>query len=286
MTKVPKLIKKIVITGETKVISGLLIGSSSSALEIGGVDKQVIRNPLTNIPYIPGSSLKGKMRSLMELNNGTMSVVKTFTGYSFGPTLNPDDIAARLFGYIKDKNIKTKDNDPNYRKQQPSRIIVRDGSLTNDSEEQLLEHTNLYTETKAENAIDRITSEANPRFFERVPAGARFDLSIVLNVFDIDIDNDIEMLTHIFHALQLVQDDYLGGCGSRGNGRVEFYIKDIIERTSDYYTGKKEEKNLIEDIKKQAYSSSNGKENSSTDKESAKNLIGLDFILDYFKNKK
>lgn len=217
-----KLVKKIIIKGKIVAMSGILVGASNTAMEIGGLDKQVIRNPITKIPYIPGSSLKGKMRSLLELNNGTIG-----TSRGFGPTQNPDHAAAKLFGYIKDK-----DNEGKKQRQQPSRIIVRDGELTKESQERLKLHTTLYTETKAENSIDRITSEANPRFFERVPAGAEFALNLTLNVFE----NEDDYLKHVFAALKLVQDDYLGGCGSRGNGQVRFVIEKISERTQDYYT--------------------------------------------------
>jgi CRISPR-associated protein Csm3 len=229
MSNTPKLIKKIIITGKIIAQSGIMIGGSGSAMEIGGLDKQVIRNPVTNLPYIPGSSLKGKMRSLFELSQGTIE--KDGRG-SYGPTQNPAHIAARLFGYIKSKK-----NEDAAKRQQPSRLIVRDGSLSSESVRRFKEKELPYTETKAENSIDRITSEANPRFFERVPAGAEFELNMVLNVFDIDIDNDIKMLTHIFHALKLVQDDYLGGCGSRGNGQVRFVIDSIEGKSLAFYNG-------------------------------------------------
>ncbi len=237
MANNPQLIKKIIITGKIIAESGIMVGASNSAMEIGGIDKQVIRNPITKIPYIPGSSLKGKMRSLFELNQGTLSTNEKLT--SFGPTHNPEHDAARLFGYIKDdKNITAKN------RQQPSRIIVRDAELTKDSKTKLKEHTTLYTETKAENSIDRITSEANPRFFERVPAGAEFALNITLNVFADENEKNEDYLKHVYTALKLVQDDYLGGCGSRGNGQVRFAIDAIVERNKDYYTGNATEKSL------------------------------------------
>lgn len=234
MANNPQLIKKIIITGKIIAESGIMVGASNSAMEIGGIDKQVIRNPITKIPYIPGSSLKGKMRSLFELNQGTIG--KDNRG-NFGPTQNPKHAAALLFGHIKDASNERKS-------QQPSRIIVRDAELTKDSQEQLKNHTTLYTETKAENSIDRITSEANPRFFERVPAGAEFELNITLNVFADENEKNEDYLKHVYTALKLVQDDYLGGCGSRGNGQVRFAIDAIVERNKDYYTGNATEKSL------------------------------------------
>ena len=234
MANNPQLIKKIIITGKIIAESGIMVGASNSAMEIGGLDKQVIRNPITKIPYIPGSSLKGKMRSLFELNQGTIG--KDNRG-NFGPTQNPKHAAALLFGHIKDASNERKS-------QQPSRIIVRDAELTKESQKKLKDHTTLYTETKAENSIDRITSEANPRFFERVPAGAEFELNITLNVFADENEKNEDYLKHVYTALKLVQDDYLGGCGSRGNGQVRFAIDAIVERNKDYYTGNATEKSL------------------------------------------
>ncbi|HNL06429.1 MAG TPA: type III-A CRISPR-associated RAMP protein Csm3 [Chitinophagales bacterium] len=228
MSKTPKLSKKIIITGKIIAESGIMVGASNSAMEIGGIDKQVIRNPITKIPYIPGSSLKGKMRSLFELNNGTLSTDSKLS--SFGPTHNPAHVAARLFGHIKHEQN-------NRKSQQPSRLIVRDASLTEKSQEELKNHTTLYTETKAENSIDRITSEANPRFFERVPAGAEFELNMVLNVFMDEQSKEENYLNDVFNALKLVQDDYLGGCGSRGNGQVRFVIDSIEGKSLAFYNG-------------------------------------------------
>jgi len=225
MSDTPQLIKKVIIKGEVIAQTGLMIGSSSSAMDIGGLDREVIRHPLTKLPYIPGSSLKGKLRSQLELNGGTVSVNQG-RNTSYGPTHNPKHLPARLFGHIKHKG----DNDNN--SQQPSRVIIRDGELLND--ERLNADTELlYTEVKAENSIDRITSAANPRFFERVPKGARFGLEIILNVFN--TDNEEENLEGLWQAMRLVQDDYIGGSGSRGNGQILFNLERMEERGLNYY---------------------------------------------------
>jgi CRISPR-associated protein Csm3 len=216
----PQLIKKILIEGVIIAESGIMVGGSSSAIEIGGTDKQVVRNPITKMPYIPGSSLKGKMRSLLELVMGQV-------GEDNGPTQNPNHIPAQIFGHINRNTEK---------KQQPSRLIVRDAELINP--EKLKDTELLYTEVKAENTIDRITSAANPRFFERVPKGAMFQLNMVLNVFDIDKRGE-EFLNHIFNAMRLVQDDYVGGSGSRGNGQISFKLDNITQRTHKFYEGDK-----------------------------------------------
>ncbi|MGB0524646.1 MAG: type III-A CRISPR-associated RAMP protein Csm3 [Flammeovirgaceae bacterium] len=221
----PQLIKKIMIEGQIIAKSGIMVGGSNSALEIGGTDKQVVRNPVTNLPYIPGSTLKGKMRSLFELVNGTIS--EDDRRGTYGPTHKTDALAAQIFGYIKH-------DDNNKESQQPSRLIVRDAELMNPED---IKGTELpYSEVKAENSIDRITAEANPRFFERVPKGARFKLSLVLNVFDND-KNGASFLKHIYNALRLVEDDYLGGAGSRGNGQVMVVLDSVKERNTTFYVG-------------------------------------------------
>jgi CRISPR-associated protein Csm3 len=220
-----QLNRKIIIEGKIIAESGIMVGASSGALEIGGTDKQVVRNPINKMPYIPGSSLKGKMRSLLELNEGTLGE----DNGNYGPTLNEAHLAAQLFGFIKDKKTKSD-------KQQPSRLIVRDAEMTNSSK-----FTNtelLYTEVKAENSIDRVTSAANPRFFERVPKGAEFKMNMTLNIFEKDLFNEKELLNALFRAMRLVQDDYLGGGGSRGNGQISFSIKNIWSRDKAYYETK------------------------------------------------
>jgi len=214
--QVHQLDKKIIIKGKIIAETGLMIGSNNAAMDIGGTDKQVIRNPINSIPYIPGSSLKGKMRSQFEISRGQV-------GEKGGPSQNPKHESARLFGHINRNEEK---------KQQPSRLIVRDGEMTNTD---VFSNTELlYTEVKAENTINRITAEANPRFFERVPAGAAFEMNMALNIFKSDEDGD-KLLDYVYEALQLVQDDYLGGGGSRGNGQISFKIEKVIERYPSYY---------------------------------------------------
>ncbi len=230
-----QLSKKLVISGEVTALTGLIIGGTSTALAIGMPDKLVVRNPVTNQPYIPGSSLKGKMRSLIELRDGTIGG-KGGGGIEHGASNDPNAAACKLFGY-------TQGNDKNKAQQQPSRLIVRDSNLIN--AEALAKIGDMpYSEIKAENSIDRITSAANPRFFERVPAGAKFNLSLVLNIFTSD-DED-ELISDLIASLKMVEDDYLGGCGSRGCGQVKFTIIKAVERTIEYYRSGAEEKSLDE----------------------------------------
>lgn len=202
-----KLVKKIIYSGQIELISGLHIGGTNAALNIGGPDKFVIRNPITQLPYIPGSSLKGKMRSLIELANG-----ETRNGQ---PSNDPNSLAGALFGTAGDTNNC-----------HPSRLIVRDAVLSNP--EELSDTDLLYTESKTEVSIDRITAKANPRTFERVPAGAMFSYEMVLNIFD---DEDEKQLRETLKkAMELLEDDYLGGNGSRGYGQIKFHPLPVKEK--------------------------------------------------------
>lgn len=213
-----KLIKKIIYTGDIVLKTGLHIGGTNAALNIGGPDKFVVRNPLNNVPYIPGSSLKGKMRSLIELKYGTISQKNTATN-------DPTTKAGKLFGTSPENSQdKTK---------RPSRLIVRDCELiTKDDHDSSYNFDNCdlpYTESKTEVSIDRVTAQANPRTFERVPAGAKFKLNMVLNIFD--TDNEQELKSTLNEAIELLKDDYLGGQGSRGYGQIDIIKK---EETKTY----------------------------------------------------
>jgi len=234
------LVKKLLIQGKIKTLTGLHIGGTNTAMAIGGPDNTVIRNPITNEPIIPGSSLKGKMRSLVELNEGRVGNKPMSKDVQNGP--NNDDLnfkSPNIFGTAR-----------NDEKQRPSRIIIRDARLL--TPESVFSNTDLpYTESKTEVVIDRITSKAMPRQLERVPAGAEFELNIVLNVFENIHEKELsedELLSTTFHALMLVQDDYLGGSGSRGSGQVKFEITRVIERNAAYYKGEDTEKDILEKL--------------------------------------
>lgn len=209
-----KLIKKIIYTGTITLKTGLHIGGTNAALNIGGPDKFVVRNPINNIPYIPGSSLKGKMRALVEIAKGCVST-------KGGASEDPNSISGRLFGVATGR-----DNN------RPSRLIVRDAEL-DVSNPAMFENTDLpYTESKTEVAIDRITAKANPRTFERVPAGAQFKLNMVLNIFEGEDEQQLKDTLKL--AIRLLQDDYLGGHGSRGYGQVEIKLDNIEGKTETY----------------------------------------------------
>lgn len=216
-----KLIEKKIYKGIITTMTGLHIGGTNSAMNIGGPDKFVVRNPLTNIPYIPGSSLKGKMRSLIELKYACCS--DDGRG-NIGPSQDPKSASGMLFG------TAGKNNDQKH----PSRVIFRDAPLIIDNEGGEygkdgidFSQTDLpYTESKTEVNIDRVTSAANPRTFERVPAGAKFRFEMVLNVFENEDTAKMEQL--LKEAIDLLENDYLGGNGSRGYGQVKFEIKETV----------------------------------------------------------
>ena len=233
-----KLLKKYIIKGTIKAETGIRIGGSSNAMSIGGIDNTIIRDPLTNLPYIPGSSLKGKMRSLLELSYGYIIQDGDKKGES---EHNRNYITSRLFGMATNKEKRF------------SRLIVRDSKLIESSID--LKKTELpYSEVKYENSINRITAKANPRPVERVPAGAEFNLEMVLSIFESDkeFDNNDDkypneeerLLGNIFYGLGLLQDDYLGGYGSRGSGKVRFNISKVFLREMSFY---QEERNDNED---------------------------------------
>ena len=208
-----KLVKKIIYTGTITLKTGLHIGGTNAALNIGGPDKFVVRNPINNVPYIPGSSLKGKMRALVEIAKGCISDGKASN--------DPKSISGELFG------VATGNSD-----NRPSRLIVRDAELDL-SKPEMFDNTDLpYTESKTEVAIDRITAKANPRTFERVPAGAQFKLNMVLNIFE--GENEQRLKETLQFAIRLLQDDYLGGHGSRGYGQVEIRLDPQDGRTETY----------------------------------------------------
>lgn len=233
-----QLNKKVFIKGKIITKTGIHIGGSSLGLQIGGADNVVIRNPITNLPYIPGSSLKGKMRSLLEKSLGLVEIEqkekngkKVWEGRLCE---KPEEDVVQLFGAPAEK----RGQEPTHA---PTRLTVRDGDLLNEEKLAAAENTDMYcTEIKTEVNIDRLTSAANPRNFERVPAGAVFSLDLVLDIYNVDMADDNkqradEFVKLIKQALLLIEDDYLGGHGTRGYGQVEFHIDSITERTADDY---------------------------------------------------
>ena len=205
--------KILTLKGQIELLSGLHIGGGDDTMKIGGIDSQVIKDINTSKPYIPGSSLKGKMRSLLEWNNRLVSYGEgeVFNSKILEKVPEPDKKAAqnllKIFGDKENKFGIT-------------RISVGDCLLSKECEGLKL------SEAKYENVINRESGTAeHPRQIERVPAGVKFDLVIRLKVFDEKEpynDNENELKEMVESGLKLIQNDYLGGSGSRGYGRVEF----------------------------------------------------------------
>ena len=193
---------KIEITGEIEVVSGLHIGASDAFAAIGAIDSPVIRDVYSDFPMIPGSSHKGKIRSLLSKAYPNPNVIEK--------TADDDsDNILRLFGCAKKDKLKN------------SRLIFSDMVMDKDNWEKLKKlGLQSQTEAKFENTISRMTSEANPRQIERVVRGATFPLQLIYNVEN--EDEIIEDITLLKEGMTLLSYDYLGGSGSRGYGKVRF----------------------------------------------------------------
>lgn len=189
---------KLKITANLRLETGLHIGGSNEFAPIGAVDQSVIRDPYTKEPIIPGSSLKGKIRSLLRRNQGVFSLEEE------------NIILKRLFGTAEKQGAT------------PARLQFFDVHMTTDSVT-AMEQMDMDTylgEIKFENSINPLTGEANPRQIERVPAGAVFKFQLVYNISESnEVQEDLQTLADGLHLLTW---DYLGGSGSRGYGRISF----------------------------------------------------------------
>lgn len=230
MSKQVTLHGRVIVTGYLRAVSGLHIGKGKEGIAIGGVDNPVMRDPLSNEPYIPGSSLKGKLRSLSE---------KSIPGLRFNYPRNAraqihacenesdyrNCLVCNLYGAPGERKFLTL----------PTRLLVRDTHLTSESRTRLREaDTDLpFSEVKYEATIDRVTSVANPRPLERVPADSVFGpLEMVISIYK---KEDVSLLKGLFTSMRLLEDDYLGGSGSRGSGQVRFEKLGITIKPIDAY---------------------------------------------------
>jgi CRISPR-associated protein Csm3 len=209
------------ITGMIELLSGLHIGSGNTEMHIGGTDNPVIKNPANNQPYIPGSSIKGKMRSLMEWRAGVVGVSEgkpmrfKDLGELEGKQRGEGESILRLFGGApegaeQDLSLVERIG--------PTRLAFWDCNLNPAWVKEMQEKNLLLTEVKMENAIDRIKGVAeNPRNTERVPAGAKFDFRLTVRVHDGE-----DLLDDILRGLRLLELTGIGGSGSRGYGKLRF----------------------------------------------------------------
>jgi CRISPR-associated protein Csm3 len=219
---------KIFFLGNLEVITGLHIGGSPTALNIGGVDTNVIKTP-DGVPFIPGSSLKGKLRALYGMSKGYIGISRQKDDDNLNNHYDDEDLLMkRLFGTgLLEGGEK-------------GRIIIRDSYLdltdfNNRRKTDFLDLEFEFTESKWENTIGRIDSKSIPRQVERTPAGSKFIMEFILNIFD---ETDLLCINVLAASLRLLQDDYIGGNGSRGYGKVLFnfnnlYVKPIKSYESD-----------------------------------------------------
>lgn len=231
MSNAPTIVQlrgRIFLTFDIHAVTGLHIGGSPGTLAIGNVDNPVIRNPLTGEPYVPGSSLRGKMRSQQEKQLGRPQ------NTSIGRDVRIH-ICKTAAEYATCELCRTFGIPGEYDHSETSRLIVRDAFLTDGSREALRHaRTDLpFTEVKWEAAIDRVTSAATPRQQERVPAGAVFRGSLTFSVYD--EGPDTRLFGRVLEALTLVEEDYLGGQGARGSGQVRFGQLELRVRQNRTY---------------------------------------------------
>jgi len=207
-------IDHIILRGTIKTLSGLRIGGSDDVLQIGGTDLTCLKNPVTGKPYIPGSSLKGKMRSCLEKTLGRISP----RGDEPCGCAKPDCVVCRVFGPHKNTQHQLG----------PTRLIVRDAPLIGGFD---------VFENKTESTIRRDTGAAqHPRTVERVPPGAIFDLELAVQVYDMDSSfkyKDFEgkevtgtdaLVEAVCHAIDLVEDTGLGSGVGKGYGQVKIEL--------------------------------------------------------------
>ncbi len=206
---------KIIINGTIEVVTGLHIGTGGEFSAIGAVDSPVVRDPVSQLPIITGSTLKGKLRSVL---------ARKYSGAASSANDDTEQIK-RLFGSMS----------------KASRIIFSDMPLCNMDE---LNKLNIYnpTEVKYENTINRLTGVANPRQIERVIRGSKFALELVYNVDDDmsaeEAEEDISLLAE---GMKLLQYDYIGGHGSRGYGKIKFTglnAQDVVGEIDQALIGK------------------------------------------------
>lgn len=244
------------IKSKLRVLTGLHIGGSDDTMKIGGIDSAVVKREIyansdgsinydgsgkkITEPYIPGSSLKGKVRSLLEHSFGLIREQKQLLKDNVGQPVDTK-LAKKLDGEMQKKAnliitlFGESAGSGDTKNTKITRAIFRDTFLTKESRKLYLEDKISLSEEKAENTINRVSVAANPRFMERVPAGVEFDFEVLLREFE--EDKELPLAKTVELGLKLLENDALGGGGSRGNGKIEFSIY------------QKEDRNINEEIK-------------------------------------
>lgn len=191
-------------TAKIKLLSGMLVGGQKEGIGIGGIDNPVIRNPVTNVPYLPGSTLKGRFRMALELKYKDTN--KETNGEGPSTDLGNNSLVVKMFGSGSPKNIS-----------EPTRCIFRDCYLSKGFEDYQL------MEEKTEVKMDRYKLNAmkgGNRTSERIPEGAQFDFEVMIRILEDDKEDDFK--SRLKEAIHIIQLEYLGGSGTRGYGKVEF----------------------------------------------------------------
>lgn len=215
-----KLIKIHTIEAKLELETGLHIGSGDVEMHIGGIDNGVIKDPVSGLPYIPGSSLKGKIRSLLEWRTGAVKESplgkKEYEQAASIPNQQKAILSIlQLFGIGGDMGSDSQFIE----KVGPTRISFWDCFLNSSYIEE--SKVDKFTEAKMENRINRISGTAeHPRQTERVVAGAKFDFKLTFKEFE--GDDGEALFKAILDGLKLLEWDSLGGSGSRGYGKVKF----------------------------------------------------------------
>ena len=244
-----RLLGKLLLEGELHCETGLHVGAGKGSLEIGGSDNPVVKDAFGR-PYVPGSSLRGKLRSLLEHSSGlAVPAELVYISKRKGQEVRihqsdrPDDEICLLFGRNPGRMDRVNGDALDSNHASPARLSVFDAPLDVESiTPQMRENLDdELTEVKSENAIDRITSQANPRTLERVPAGARFRVRLVMDVL---CEEDVPLFARVVEGLRLLEDDSLGGGGSRGSGRVRLSNLKLTWRSRGYYASGAPEKEL------------------------------------------
>ena len=218
-----------------KAKTGMHIGGSKEDVEIGGIDNIVAKlkvfkpdwteKEFYDVPYIPGSSFKGKLRSLLEWGKKDANGNIIALSYNGNPCQCGTCKVCKLFGPHQPKKIA-----------EPVRLRVEDFYPTEGTMnlwERVLDAG--YTEIKTENMINRIKGVAeHPRHTERVIAGSEFEGCLTIRLFENDGNGKV-FIELLKDAFDMLKDDYLGGSGSRGYGRVDIKVSavELKEITED-----------------------------------------------------
>lgn len=211
------------IKGQIKLKSGLHIGAGDTEMQIGGTDNPIIKHPHTQEPFIPGSSLKGKVRALLELRSGLMVKTKgqpVQTGLLAELNGRQRDDCEKILKIFGSSGAETDSNSDIG----PTRVSFADCPLNAEWRQRAQQERLSLTEVKSENRIDRIRGTAeHPRFTERVPSDTIFDFSVYLKILD---EGEETLLDYLLMGMKILEMDSLGGNGSRGYGKIEFRFDD------------------------------------------------------------